>query len=235
MADEFLSIGKVVDELSGQFKGVSVSKIRFLESEGLIKPTRTQGGYRKFTRDDLDDLRAILRMQSDEYLPLSVIKQRLKDMPRNGTRETPVGGGPASSKADVFPGGQIAVDAGQLAKLSGVSETTVNELVKVGMITHTPGDDGEPSFDQRALGVVEIARELGRYGLEPRHMRMYTSFVGREAALCSQILGVSPKRTSESRQKARVALDEFTSALSRLRTSLLEDNLKTTFKDLYED
>ena len=112
MADEFLSIGKVVDELSEQFKGVSVSKIRFLESEGLIKPTRTQGGYRKFTREDLEDLRAILRMQSDDYLPLSVIKQRLKDMPRNGTREASTEGLSASSDTDVFPGGQSTVSAG---------------------------------------------------------------------------------------------------------------------------
>lgn len=230
-----MSIGKVVDELSEEFKSVSVSKIRFLEAEGLIRPMRTKGGYRKFTTNDLDNLREILRMQSKEYLPLSVIKQRMKDLPQNGSRHRHDGTQSAPPEVNVFPDGQLAVDAEQLAKLSGVSQTTVGELVKIGMISSAPAEDGRELFDRRAFSVVQIARELGRYGLEPRHMRMYTSFVGREAALCGQILGVSPKRTSESRQKAKAALEEFTTALSNLRTFLLEDNLRATFKDLYED
>src|SRR5689334_23816815 len=73
----YMSIGEVLVTLKTEFPDITISKIRFLEGEGLIDPERTPSGYRKFYDEDVDRLRMILRLQRDEYLPLKVIKERL--------------------------------------------------------------------------------------------------------------------------------------------------------------
>jgi DNA-binding transcriptional MerR regulator len=77
--DSSRSIGEILDDLRGDFPDISVSKIRFLESQGLITPERSPSGYRQFTESDLELLRWILRQQRDRYLPLKVIRRRLKE------------------------------------------------------------------------------------------------------------------------------------------------------------
>src|SRR5687767_2718655 len=77
-----MSIGEVLAQLRGDFPDVTISKIRFLETEGLVEPERTSSGYRKFTRDDVARLRYVLSAQRDRYLPLRVIRQHLDALDR---------------------------------------------------------------------------------------------------------------------------------------------------------
>jgi len=88
--DRPLRIGEVVRRLSGEFPDISISKIRYLEDEGLVTPRRTQGGYRLFSEDDLARLETVLRLQRDEFLPLRVIREELEAVgPKERKRRKP--------------------------------------------------------------------------------------------------------------------------------------------------
>lgn len=247
-ASVFFSIGRLVDELKDEFVNISVSKVRFLENEGLIEPVRTKGGYRKFSQDDCDRLRLILRMQNDEYLPLSVIKERLSAgqgsngspaaarPPLAGSQEAPAALRPAadSSAPDGIPVGESA-GIEELSNLTGVSLSELQELERYGMLPQVAGSDksdGPALYGTDAYAIARIAKDLSRYGLQARHLKMFGNFVGREAALCRQVLGPVGKKTPDALHRAEQSLNEMVDALSRLRLALLADALRENFPDL---
>lgn len=231
-----MTIGALVKELQAEFDNVSISKIRFLENEGLIRPNRSKGGYRKFSRDDLDRLRIILRLQNNEYLPLSVIKERLEtgadtveSLPAAQRAASESGASNNGSANDGFPHEDVSGD--ELARLTGINNTDVTEMEKYGIIKGKKTSDGL-RYGREAYQIALVSKDLGRFGLEPRHLRMFANFADREAALCQQALGPVTRRTPEALHKSQQSLKEIVGALTRFREAMLARALKENFRDL---
>jgi DNA-binding transcriptional MerR regulator len=232
-----MSIGEVLTRLRPDFPDVSISKIRFLESEGLIDPERTPSGYRKFSLGDVDRLRYILTEQRDKYYPLKVIKQNLEAMSR-GLEPPAVAGGsaraprvlhavPAEVEPTDFgpaPSAEVRLTAAELASNAGLEEAQLEELVSYGLVRPRPGTD---FFDADALVVAATARQLAAFGLEPRHLRAFKAAADREVGMIEQI--VSPRaRQRDDQALARAAeLEGELAALSvRLHAALVKIGLR---------
>lgn len=223
---ESLSIGEVLVELKPEFPDVTISKIRFLESEGLINPERTKSGYRKFHQSDVERLRMILKLQRDEFLPLKVIKERM-EMP-SGTvavRQT-------SADADdevAMPTTDVQMSANELASATGVDADMITELESFGLLTPR-SVNGSSFYDADDLAIVGVVKEFLRYGLEPRHLTMYRHFAQREASLFQAIvLPVLRQRNPEARRTAADSLTELSRISRRLKQALLRANLRPHF------
>src|ERR1700692_4054548 len=191
-------IGAVLDLLRGDFPDVTISKIRFLEAEGLVTPERTASGYRRFTAYDCARLRFVLTAQRDQYLPLKVIKAQLDaqldgELPKTGSsygvpRLVSVGDdGDAASAADsaAVSTARVRLSREDLLERSGVDGELLTALIKAGVITTGPGG----FFDEHAVVILQCARALSEYGVEPRHRRAFRSAAARQADLIAQIAG----------------------------------------------
>jgi DNA-binding transcriptional MerR regulator len=206
-ARAYLGIGEVLVELRAEFPDISVSKIRFLESEGLLCPARSPSGYRRFSPADVDQLRYILTAQRDEYLPLRVIKERLSarsaDSATVGSSRTEMVG-----RRDLLDTADI--DEEQLAELE-----THGLLKRVGRL-----------YGQESLDVASTVSALARYGIQARHLRTVATSAGRDVALIEQLVGpVLRQRGPEARQTADRTATEIAALLLRLHRSLLEAGL----------
>jgi DNA-binding transcriptional MerR regulator len=231
-----MTIGEVLTRLRPEFPDVSISKIRYLESEGLIDPERTPSGYRKFSVADVERLRYILAEQRDHYYPLKVIKQNLDAMAR-GLEPPAVAGGSARvprivhAVPDHEPDDVLAVRATdlrmtacELAENAGFDVAQLAELVSFGLVRPRPGTE---YFDADALVVASTAAQLAAFGLEPRHLRAFKAAADREVGLIEQI--VSPQaRQRDDQAKARAAeMEGELAALSvRLHTALVKIGLR---------
>lgn len=205
-----VSIGQVLDELSAEFPDISPSKIRFLESEGLIQPLRSSSGYRRFSSADIKRLRFILTAQRDEYLPLRVIKERL-DALDDGAGGTAVGG----MTGAVPP---VAMTRSELLAAAGALEELLAELEDYGLIRRAR------SYGTQALSVLRSAVRLGEYGVQPRHLRAIKAAAERETALVEQ--AVAPlARQKGSREPALLAARDLAGHIASLHATLVEDGL----------
>lgn len=242
------TIGEVLNRLKDEFEDITISKIRFLESEGLIHPDRTESGYRKFTEHDIERLRYVLRTQRDRYLPLKVIKEELDRLDAGVPVEAPP---PPSLEAYAAVRGSVVADrrervAGRAvtAPLDTASPldtppTDVHlSLVELCDATNLESGDvqalrdhgllqGEATFDGDDLQVARAAAELMRLGLEPRHLRMYHQFADREMALYQQlVLPLLKQRNPDSRRVAVSHLEELVRHGTRLHRTLLARELR---------
>lgn len=221
---DHLSIGEVLKQLREEFPDVSISKIRFLESEGLIEPERTSSGYRQFSTNDLARLRFILRLQRDQFLPLKVIRKRLEQF---DPEEVPSPNGDPRARTSVEedefgPPAGLNLSFDELVSSSGLDELQIRELEEFGLIdSHTAGD--EIYYDEDDLVVAKIARDFGKYGIEPRHLKMYRTFAEREAGLFEQV--VVPRGREGGRSLAQ-SLNELGKLSKRLRHVLLKSGLR---------
>ncbi|HVF05893.1 MAG TPA: MerR family transcriptional regulator [Frankiaceae bacterium] len=232
----FLSIGEVLSQLRGDFPDVTISKIRFLESEGLIEPDRTSSGYRKFSRDDVARLRYVLSAQRDQYLPLRVIKQHLEALDRG--LEPPSGAGTspqvprALTAVDGLPGPETFVmDASdvrltkdELANAAGLDTEALEQLEQYGLVAPRPGGS---FYDGDALVVAKTVAEMSRFGIEARHLRPFKSAADREIGLFEQV--VSPlvrQRNPEARARAEETVRELAALSIRLHSTLVRAGLK---------
>lgn len=209
-----MSIGAVLALLRPEFPDVSISKIRFLEDQGLVEPDRTPAGYRKFGHQDVDRLRYVLGVQRDHYLPLRVIRDHLDALDRG--LEPPVSrGGPGSPRlvgaADRREHDQIGqrLNRAQLLSAAGVEEAVLRDLESHGLVTARPGG----FYDGDAVLISRTASELAAFGIEPRHLRAFRSAADREAGLVEQV--VSPLRRQRGPEAAAHA-EEVTRELSQL-------------------
>lgn len=203
------TIGEVVEQLRPEFPTLSVSKIRYLERRRLISLSRTRGGYRLFSPQDVELLRYILKLQDEEYLPLKVIKKRIES------------GAPISTSGDSSGGLPSIIEdrtytREELADAVEVENGFVDGLASVGII----GRGAE--LTQRDVELARMAREMARYGIQPRHLRGIMAAVEREAALFKQILNPElrsgdERRVSEAMNKAR----HLASVDSRLKELLM--------------
>jgi DNA-binding transcriptional MerR regulator len=179
-------IGEVQELLKKEFPDITISKIRFLEKEGLINPERTSSGYRKYAKANIKQLSYILRLQREEYLPLSVIKKKIQDL-KSGkvvAGDLNVMSGQASETA-LTSAVPVSFDLAP-SKLH-LAATTINELVDYGIVTVREGPEGK-YFSPDDVKILTLAKEFFRYGVEPRHLRIYIQFVGRESSFIEQII-----------------------------------------------
>jgi len=217
-------IGEVQDLLKGEFPDITISKIRFLEKEGLISPERTPSGYRKYSRTNIKQLSYILRLQREEYLPLSVIKRKIQDLKSGkvvaGDLTVMSGQGPEAALSD---GVSVSLDLAP-AKL-GLSPETIKELTDYSIVQVREGHEGK-YFSPSEIRILTLAKEFFRFGVEPRHLRMYRQFVGREAAFIEQIIRPQLQhRDPTTRRSAIKDLESLMSLSQMLLQAMLTDEL----------
>lgn len=230
---DYLTIGEVVQRLQGAYPDLSISKVRFLEEEGLVAPERTQGGYRKFSQADVARVEMILRLQKEHFLPLAVIREKLSDFDRGRI--------PAelqrASVGMTAPLPLMAEDEGPLAledapNVLSIPVSFIRELNEFGLVVIVRGDSGD-EIARADVQIVHAAWELRRFGVEPRHLRMYENFADREAALFSQILMPAFRhRTPDTKQKLSETLVELGALTDELKSRLLRRSLGRVFEDL---
>jgi DNA-binding transcriptional MerR regulator len=220
-----LTIGAVAKILSQEFEDISISKIRYLEDQKLLAPRRTPGGYRLYSQADVDRLRAILRMQRDEFLPLRVIRQELatgdfSSTDRRGA-EVAIARRAASVDADV----QTLTEE-ELAEQSGASPTLLRELAEYGIV-EPKRRDGELLFDETDLEIVRAAAQLSRFGVAGRNLRVFRTSADREAALLEQLVGPALRSRSQARRKEAVEnLESLAAICGHLKHLLLVRDLR---------
>jgi DNA-binding transcriptional MerR regulator len=230
-----MSIGAVLDSLRPDFPDVTISKIRFLEAEGLVTPQRSASGYRRFTAYDCARLRFILTAQRDNYLPLKVIKSQLDaqpdgELPRTGSpygvpRLVPVSG-PADTDAVVSPT-QVRLSREDLLTRSGVDHAVLTALIKEGVITAGPGG----FYDEHSVIIAQCARALAEYGVEPRHLRAFRSAADRQSDLIAQIAGPVVKAGNPG---ARDRADDLAREVAALAITLHTSLIKSAVRDVLD-
>ncbi|MFI7142791.1 MerR family transcriptional regulator [Streptomyces massasporeus] len=220
-----LSIGAVLNALRDEFPEVTISKIRFLESEGLIEPQRTPSGYRKFSAHDVERLGHVLRMQRDHYLPLRVIREHLEAMERGEAVQLPVVGRQRDGvSVSEPPEGPTAARIGrdELLAAVGVDEQELKEWESYGLLT--PLEDG--AYDAEAVTVALLVVELGRFGIEPRHLRPMKAAAEREAGLVDQVVApLRRHRNPQTRAHAEARTKELAGLTVKLHAALVQTAL----------
>ncbi|WBO67637.1 MerR family transcriptional regulator [Streptomyces camelliae] len=220
-----MSIGTVLNVLRDEFPEVTISKIRFLESEGLIEPQRTPSGYRKFSAGDVERLAHVLRMQRDHYLPLKVIREHLDAMERGEAVELPVVGRQRTPEdLQMPPAGPTVARVGraELLAAADVDEGELKEWESYGLIA--PLADG--SYDAEAVTVAALVCELGRFGIEPRHLRVMKAAADREAGLVDQVVApLKRHRNPQTRALAEARTKELAALTVKLHTALVKTAL----------
>jgi DNA-binding transcriptional MerR regulator len=225
----YQSIGEVLVNVKTEFPDITISKIRFLEAEGLIEPERTPSGYRKFSEQDVDRLKSILRMQRDEYLPLKVIKDRLlQEVSEDGELITPVSDdGEADAEeqlADAPTGLQMSIE--EMSAATGVDRERIRELESFGLVS-SHGPESARYYDGDDYIVLSVVKDFFKYGVEPRHLTMYKHFEEREASFFETI--VMPQlrqRNPDARKMANASLADLAKATRKLTQALLRTNLR---------
>jgi DNA-binding transcriptional MerR regulator len=220
-----MSIGTVLNVLRDEFPEVTISKIRFLESEGLIEPQRTPSGYRKFSGGDVERLGQVLRLQRDHYLPLRVIREHLEALARGETVPLPaVGRQRAGEDTDGPPDGVTTARIGrdELLAAAEVAERDLAEWESYGLITALPNG----VYDAEAVTVATLVAELGRFGIEPRHLRVMKAAADREAGLVDQALApLRRHRNPQTRAHAEARTQELSGLTVRLHAALVRTAL----------
>ena len=195
-----LTIGTVTRRLQEEFPDISISKIRYLEDQGLLAPRRTQGGYRLFSEEDVERLETILRLQRDEFLPLRVIREELSSP-----------GAAKGVKRRARPGirrPEDDVDLSELCERAGVTPALARELEDFGLLAPR-NDNGHKLYGERDVDVAATCAKLARYGISARHLRTFRTAADREAGLLEQI--VAPALRSRNPDRRQAGLDELQS------------------------
>lgn len=220
-----MSIGTVLNELREEFPEVTISKIRFLEAEGLVEPRRTPSGYRKFSARDLERLGHVLRMQRDHYLPLKVIREHLDAMERGEAVALPlVGRQRTPDDAPRSTEGRTVARVGrsELLAAAGIGEGDLAEWESYGLIA--PLGDGV--YDAEAVTVASLVAELGRFGIEPRHLRVMKAAADREAGLVDQVVApLRRHRNPQTRAHAEARAKELAALAVKLHAALVQTAL----------
>jgi DNA-binding transcriptional MerR regulator len=214
-ARAYFGVSEVLAQLQPEFPDVSVSKIRFLEAEGLIKPARTPSKYRKFTPGDVERLRYILTAQRDQYLPLRVIKDQLEagdedHGPRHLNRYPVLAGGPAGPTAPL--------SRRELLEATGIDEARLAELEEFGLVRRSGRHYGQDALDA-ARAIVA----LDHYGVQARHLRVLRAAAERETALIEQVVApLLQQRSPGARERAGQTAREIAAVVLQLHTALIE-------------
>jgi DNA-binding transcriptional MerR regulator len=235
---ERLTIGQAIAGLREEFpdEDIRESRLRFLESEGLLKPERTPSGYRKYSTADMDRLRYIITMQRQYHLPLKVIAEHLDAIDR-GLEAPAVYGGPSVPHGAVsadgmptaesfrVPVGDVRISRKELLKTAGIGEDLLQELEAYGLVRLR---SGTRHYDADAVMVARVAGELAAFGVEPRHLRAFKTAADREVGLVEQV--VTPIRRSReegAEGRAEQAIGEIAALSVRLHATLVKAGLRS--------
>jgi len=230
---ELLNIGQMLDELREEFPELTISKIRYLEEQGLLAPQRTPAGYRKFSFSDVERLRFILRQQAN-FWPLSEIRQTLDDMDRGLVPDMRKGRGvrvPELKLAEdglpmveVFrePRSQLRLSRADLLDASGLNEETLAAVEEFGLIKRRAS---QTYYDGDDLQVASLVAGFAEQGLEPRHLRHFATQADREADLISQI--VVPRVRGTDAETANNGTAAMAALTVRLHTVLVRNRLRS--------
>jgi DNA-binding transcriptional MerR regulator len=246
-----MSIGEVLEHLRGEFPDVTISKLRFLEAEGLVEPRRTPAGYRKYGWPDISRLRFVLAAQRDHYLPLRVIREQLAALDEGEqtgalARAAFAGGpaGPAAAPADVVtplaprrppllpvdPDGapaetaRLRLSRDELLTRSGLGEPMLADLEAHGLVRERGG-----RYDEDALTVARVAAQLAEYGLQARHLRGYRAAADREVGLFTQLVApLARQSTPAARARAAETVRELAALSQQLHAALVRGGLRDT-------
>jgi DNA-binding transcriptional MerR regulator len=223
---DYMSIGEVLVTVKTEYPDITISKIRFLEGEGLINPERTPSGYRKFREDDVERLRRILKLQRDEYLPLKVIKDRLDQGDDLSQPQPPTQAEERTPDEVALPPTGLHMSVDELSAATGVDRERIRELEGFGIIC-SHGLNGDQYYDGDDFVVLTIVRDLFKYGIEPRHLTMYRHFAEREASFFEQIvLPMIRQRNPDARRAATESLTQMANLSKKLKQALLRVNLR---------
>ena len=190
-----LTIGAVCRLLREEFPDISISKIRYLEEQGLLAPRRTPGRYRLFAEDDVDRLRTILRLQRDEFLPLRVIRQELASTATSRRRRT----GPDGAEDE-------EVELSELCERAAVTPALARQLEEYGLI-EARIDGGERLYRQSEVDIAAACGKLARFGIDARHLRSFRSASDREVGLLAAI--VAPALRARNPERRQSGLDDL--------------------------
>jgi DNA-binding transcriptional MerR regulator len=230
-----MSIGEVLSTLRTDFPDVTISKIRFLESEGLVDPERSPAGYRRFSGADIERLRYVLAAQRDQYLPLKVIKEHLDAIDRG--LEPPVVSsagprvpaelamaGPSTPGPESFGrgSGSLRLSRAELAEAAGIDAGQLDELETYGLVSPRSGG----LYDADALLIARTAAEMGEFGLESRHLRSFKAAADREIGLIQQVITpLSRQRGPQAQSQAEGVTRQLAALSVRLHAALVKAGL----------
>lgn len=226
----YLSIGEVLGKLRSDFPDITISKIRFLESEGLIDPQRTPSGYRKFTGVDLERLRYVLTAQRDQYLPLRVIKENLDAIDR-GLEPAALPGGVATPRLATVDGefapahfsgeSDLRLSRSELLESSELTDEQLAEVESFGLITIRGR-----YYDADALSVARTIAAIAAFGIEARHLRSFKSAADREVGLVEQVITpILRQKSSDAKARADEVANELASLSVKLHAALVRAGL----------
>lgn len=221
MSEKSYSISKVVELLKEEFPDLSVSKIRFLESKGILSPKRKKSGYRVFTDEDVQLLRKVLILQRDYFMPLKVIKEKLSkgDLPR------------IPHETGTSSGNPMKIE--EVIKKFKVNYDFVDELEKFGLIQGYISQEGK-HFGPDDVQLIELAVRFKQFGIEPRHLRVIENLVSKEALAFEQILfPMVRQKTEESIEQAREVLETLTNLTTSFHRILILKTLKQKFPEIF--
>jgi DNA-binding transcriptional MerR regulator len=236
-AAALLSIGEVLSLLRPEFVDVTISKLRFLEAEGLVDPLRTPAGYRKYTPAHVERLRLVLAAQRDRYLPLRVIREQLEAAERGAkvvglfaAADPPPADPPPADPPPAVPSysgrgelGEARLTRAQLQERAGIDDAGMADLEQYGLLA--PGPNGYYGPD--ALTVARIAARLAEYGLEGRHLRPYRGTADREVGLLSQlVLPLTKQAGPNGRAQALETVHELAALCAQLHGALVRQGLR---------
>jgi len=210
-----LSIGQVLARLAPEFPTLTSSKLRFLEVQGIVTPTRTESGYRKFSPADLERLRLALTLQRDHYLPLVVIREYLEDIDAGRDPATPASSPPPS----IVPAPR-RYRREELLSATSAAPQLLNDAISTGVL------GGSDAYTDQHVAILRALVALDRHGIEPRHVRTLRQSAERDVTLVESALQPLLRRTdATSRARANELAPELAKRLEELRGIFVRDEL----------
>ncbi|PCE14216.1 MerR family transcriptional regulator [Microbacterium sp. SZ1] len=205
-----LSIGQVLARLTPEFPDLTSSKLRFLEVQGIVTPSRTESGYRKFSQADIERLRLGLTLQRDHYLPLSVIREQLD--------EAQAGGDAALSAPPSIAPTPRRYRRDELLSAAGAGPQLLNDAISTGVVT------AQETYPESTVSLLRGLVALDRHGIEPRHLRSLRQSADREVALIESALSALLRRTdAASRGKAGEMAPSLAAKIDEVRSHFVKE------------
>ncbi len=231
-SSETYTIGRVVKKLSATYPDLTVSKVRYLESEGLISPSRTKGGYRAYTDKDVERLEHILQLQKTCFYPLSLIKEKLDALEPGETPEELTSQDPRETDEAMLETMHLLED---MPDLINVPISFIRNLEEMGFLQITKSSAGRQLIDGHDIPLIRAAYELKRYGIDPRFLKAHIQRANREVPLFKQVLSSTLGRQGslenpKTRQVFDATLDRLIMLDSTVSDCLLRNALRREFK-----
>lgn len=236
----YLTIGKVVKKLQAQYPDLTVSKVRYLQDEGLVNPSRTPGGYRLYSQRDIKRLERVLYLQKNRFMPLSVIRDELDRKDTGSVVEGEVAPDVVELKRDDDEVAERLHPIDRMPELCGTQVSFVRDLAEAGVITLKKSPHGRDLVDGHDLPLIRVCDELRRFGFGAKNLRQYVMAANRESAMFEQALmvfakrggGVDLERTDENRRQFDEAFSRMLGLTNAVRNELITRRVKGAFKDM---